>query len=175
MRRVLATAALLVTLVACSDGGDDNGIATAGGKGSATGSAAPAAGEADGRKFAQCMRDNGVEMDDPDPSQPGRIEIRERKGERDKVRAAMDKCRKFLPNGGERKPSKQDAEAMQKMAECMRANGVPEFPDPDPNGGGLSIDAGSGIDPESATFKAAQEKCREHLPEPPGPRKEWSR
>ncbi|MQA60440.1 MAG: hypothetical protein GEU86_02890 [Actinophytocola sp.] len=175
MRRILATAALLMTLAACSDAAG-NGIATAGGTGSETTTASPANEEKDGRKFAQCMRDNGVEMDDPDPNQPGRVEIRERKGERDKVRQAMEKCRKFLPT-----PSKEDLEkaleGMQEMAECMRANGVPEFPDPEPDGGGLRLDAGpgTGIDPDSPEFKAAEEKCREHLPERPGRFKDGDR
>lgn len=175
MRRTLATAALLMTLAACSDAAG-NGIATAGGTGSESTTAAPVDEAEAGLKFAQCMRDNGVEMDDPDPNQPGRVEVRERKGERDKVRQAMEKCRKFLPMPS-KEELKRDLEGMQKMAECMRANGVPKFPDPDPDGGGLRLDAGpgTGIDPESPKFKAAQEKCREHLPERPGRFKEGGR
>lgn len=167
MRRVLITAVLLAALAACTDEGGGNGIATAGGNGGAKSSAAPVDEDEAARKFAQCMRDNGVEMDDPDPSQPGRVEIRERKGERGNVREAMDKCRKYLPTPS-KEDLKKDYEAMQKMAECMRANGVPKYPDPDPNGGGISI-GDSGIDPESPDFKAADEKCREHMPDPPGP------
>lgn len=165
MRRILATAALLMTLAACSDAAG-NGIATAGGKGSKTTAAAASAGEEkDGRKFAQCMRDHGVEMDDPDPNEPGRVEIRERKGERGKVQKAMEECRKYLPTPS-KEDMKKDYEAMRKVAECMRANGIPEFPDPDPNGGGLSFGKDGGIDPESPKFKAAEEKCP--MPGPPG-------
>jgi hypothetical protein len=52
----------------------------------------------------------------------------------------------------------------------MRANGVPNFPDPSP-GGGFLFQAGSGIDRSSPAFETAQAKCRKLLPGggPPGP------
>jgi hypothetical protein len=37
----------------------------------------------------------------------------------------------------------------------MRANGVPNFPDPN----GQGVIQGTGIDPNSAAFQAAQQKC----------------
>jgi hypothetical protein len=54
-----------------------------------------------------------------------------------------------------------------RAAECMRANGVPDFPDPSvttgPGGHGLRISIGSGaganLNPYSPAFKAAQAKC----------------
>jgi hypothetical protein len=57
-----------------------------------------------------------------------------------------------------------------KYSECMRANGVPNFPDPSA-GGGFEFQAGSGIDPSSSAFQAAQTKCRKLLPGggPPAP------
>src|SRR5579862_3935638 len=48
-------------------------------------------------------------------------------------------------------------------AECMRSSGVPNFPDPKA-GGGFEIPLGSGIDPSSPVFKAAQVKCRSSCP-----------
>lgn len=55
-----------------------------------------------------------------------------------------------------------------KYSQCMRAHGVPKFPDPGPNGE-LRIAAGpdTGIDPNSATFKAAQQACKALEPTPP--------
>jgi hypothetical protein len=44
------------------------------------------------------------------------------------------------------------------FAKCMRANGVPNFPDPNPGRGQLFSLAG--IDPTSPAFRAAQVKCR---------------
>jgi hypothetical protein len=51
-----------------------------------------------------------------------------------------------------------------KFADCMRANGVPNFPDPSAGGGGIHIQAGSGINPFSPSFKAAQASCAKLLP-----------
>jgi hypothetical protein len=54
------------------------------------------------------------------------------------------------------------------FAECMRANGVPNFPDPAP-GRGLLFNA-VGVNPAAPAVRAAQAKCRKLLPGgPPGP------
>jgi hypothetical protein len=45
----------------------------------------------------------------------------------------------------------------------MRSHGVPNFPDPS-SGGRLSVGPGSGIDPNSPTFQAAQRACQKELP-----------
>jgi hypothetical protein len=45
----------------------------------------------------------------------------------------------------------------------MRSHGVPNFPDP-PSGGGIKIAQGSGINPLSPAFKAAQSQCAKLLP-----------
>jgi hypothetical protein len=50
-----------------------------------------------------------------------------------------------------------------RFADCMRTNGVPNFPDPGA-GGGVQIQAGSGINPFSPSFKAAQTRCAKLLP-----------
>ena len=52
-------------------------------------------------------------------------------------------------------------------AKCMRASGVPNFPDPSP-GGGFLFHARTGIDPRSPAVKAAQSKCRHLMPAGPG-------
>jgi hypothetical protein len=55
-----------------------------------------------------------------------------------------------------------------RFAECMRNNGVREFPDPDASGG-LTIDGvlnGSSLDPSTAAWKEAMGACRDL--QPPG-------
>jgi hypothetical protein len=56
-----------------------------------------------------------------------------------------------------------------KFAQCMRDNGVPNFPDPKfSDGGGLSIDVPEGSDPHKVD--AAMQTCKQYLPnggEPP--------
>jgi hypothetical protein len=47
-----------------------------------------------------------------------------------------------------------------KLSECMRANGVPNFPDPNGNG----VIQGTGFNPESPSFQAARNKCKRYEP-----------
>jgi hypothetical protein len=53
------------------------------------------------------------------------------------------------------------------FAGCMRANGLPNFPDPRA-GGGFLLHTGGGADPSSPAFKTAQTKCKKLLPPGPG-------
>jgi hypothetical protein len=48
------------------------------------------------------------------------------------------------------------------FAECMRSNGVPNFPDPSPGGG--FVVGGPAINPSSPAVSAAKEKCQEYVP-----------
>ena len=54
------------------------------------------------------------------------------------------------------------------FAECMRANGVPNFPDPNP-GGGFDLSAAVGPSGPSPAFQAAQAKCQKLIGVPGGP------
>jgi hypothetical protein len=47
-----------------------------------------------------------------------------------------------------------------KLSECMRANGVPNFPDPN----GQGVIQGTGFNPRSPSFEAAMNKCRRYTP-----------
>ncbi len=49
------------------------------------------------------------------------------------------------------------------FSECMRAHGVPNFPDPSP-GGGIEIAQGSNLNPFSPSFTAAHAQCQKLLP-----------
>jgi hypothetical protein len=51
------------------------------------------------------------------------------------------------------------------FAECMRANGVPNFPDPNP-GGGFNVPGGD--NPAGPAFRAAQAKCQHLMGSPVG-------
>lgn len=50
-----------------------------------------------------------------------------------------------------------------KFADCMRAHGVPSFPDPGGGGGGFNLD-GTGINPQSPAFKSARVACAQFAP-----------
>ena len=81
-------------------------------------------------------------------------------------------------NGGSATASSSSrAKAGLKMAQCMRANGIPSFPDPSSSGGpagGFSIQGGSngtvtigGATVAQSTLRAAFQKCRKELPQGP--------
>jgi hypothetical protein len=164
------TVLALAGAAACARSSASPGIATAGGKGSA--SAHPSASVdpvEQAREFAQCMRDHGVDMPDPDTAGgagSGAIRITVSGGPNSGVDAAMDACKDKLPNGGT-PPSMnpQQQEAMREYAQCMRDHGV-DMPDPDPNGGPMVIGGSGGpkVTPDDPTFQAAQEACQSKLP-----------
>ena len=125
------------------------------------------------RKFAQCMRDNGVDMQDP---KDGRVEIKASakssagggpKLSDPTIEAAQKKCAHLMPNGGKpRKPSSAELATMRAYSKCMRDHGVTAFPDPNPDGGmQLRAGKGTGIDPQSQTFKDADKACQKYQPD----------
>jgi hypothetical protein len=154
-------------LAGCGTAGGDE-VATAGGK-STTSNANPAGGDErdNALKFAQCMRDNGLpEFPDPKIGPDGEVQMSTPDGvDQQKADAATEKCRQYLPNGGEpQKIDPQLLDQLRKYSQCMRANGVPNFPDPDENGG-IQIDNDKlGIDPQSPQFKQTEAKCQKLMP-----------
>jgi hypothetical protein len=163
---------LAVALAGCGKAdGNEDGVASAGGT-AAGATAQPSVDRAEmAKKFAACMKEQGVDVQmgsaekgegDPVRVSPGAG------GEQDpkKVEAAMEKCKQYAPSGGD--PSKVDPaqlEAQRKLAKCLRENGLPDFPDPDADGK-ISAQQGSGIDPHSDAFKAAQQKCQQLMGTP---------
>lgn len=150
--------ALLFALAGC--GKDDTGskVASVSGTASAapTGSADALSEQERALKFAQCMREHGVDMPDP-VSEDGKISIQIRAKPGTDVDAAQAACKQWAPNGGPGggKVDPQMQEQMRKMAQCMRDNGVENFPDPQ-EGGGIRLDGSISGDPD---FEAAQKKC----------------
>ncbi|MFY1689231.1 hypothetical protein [Plantactinospora sp. WMMB782] len=163
----LALPVLGLALAGCAKADEGPGVASAQGGGGAgpTASASAAAMSNDDRRleFAKCMRENGVEMPDPEPGKGG-IRMQRKAGDDPaKAEAAMEKCRHLLPNGGQLELTPEQVEQVRKMAKCMRENGVPNFPDPQPDGT-MQLGQGSGIKPDDPKVEAAMEKCRGDFP-----------
>lgn len=120
-------------------------------------------------KFAQCMRANGVSSF-PDPDASGELTIHgvANGSSVDPSSAAFQQaisaCKNLEPSGfmGHTRSAPQQ-EAALKFAQCMRANGVPDFPDPTPNGPIIDttrIPSMAGKDPRSDPgFNVAKDKC----------------
>ncbi|WP_182886882.1 hypothetical protein [Microbispora sp. H10885] len=160
----LALATTLVTVAGCGDAPDGDGIAAAGGGATGTTAAPSASASTDLReaqlKFAQCMREHGVDM--PDPDAQGRVQIRARKGEEATTREAMRACEHFMKNAvGDRAGADdpQERDRMLKFAQCMREHGI-DMADPKP-GEGLLVKVKPG---QEKTMEAAQKACEEFAP-----------
>ncbi len=119
-------------------------------------------------KFAACMRANGVKQF-PDPDASGQLTIdgiangSSLDTNSAAFKQAISACKDLEPAGftGHKRSSQEQANAI-KFAQCIRNNGVKDFPDPDPDGplvdtnripsaarnGGMSI------------LNAAMQKCR---------------
>ena len=68
--------------------------------------------------------------------------------------------------GGSASESRASQQAkLVEYAKCMRANGVPQFPEPVEGGIQLKGGPGGSLNPESSQFKAAEEKCHTLMPE----------
>ena len=123
--------------------------------------------------FARCMRQQGVDM--PDPQFNGGRVTQRMKGDPknpEKVQQAEQACKKYQAQVKAPEMSASDKEEFKKAAlanaRCMREHGI-DFPDPtfDENGGAqVRIQRGQGINPESAKFKAADKACRDLMPGP---------
>jgi hypothetical protein len=149
----------LIALIAVGCGGNDS-----------SGGNTTAANQEKAVKFAECMRENGV-SGFPDPDASGRLTI-------DGVlngssldpntpawKEALGACKDLQPPGftgdGERSADQQDAAL--KFAQCIRENGVEDFPDP-ANGQPLvdtnripSANTAGGM----SILNAAMQKCRD--------------
>jgi hypothetical protein len=158
-RRALAALAPIATaavISACGSSAHDSGGNTA-------------ANAKEAVKFSECMRSNGV-SDFPDPGASGKLTI-------DAVangsalnpstpafKQALSACKALEPagfTGSKRSPQQQQA-ALQ-FAECIRKNGVNDFPDPTPNGPLIDTNRiASAVEPGGmSALHAAMQKCRD--------------
>jgi hypothetical protein len=137
-RRPVAVLALIAVVALISACGSSAPAETATGNSGQNNIAATNAQKA--VRFAECMRNKGVSKF-PDPNTSGRLTI-------DAVangssldtsspafKRAISACKRLEPagfTGGKRSSEQQQAGL--KFAQCIRANGVKDFPDPLPNG-----------------------------------------
>ena len=166
---------LTAALTGCGGSGGGAKIATANGstnKASSTTAASKLSNQDLAVKFGRCMRANGIpDFKDPEVDQNGgmRVELPTPKDgklvAKKVIDAAMEKCKQYLPDAG--KPRQLDPKQLEQTRQfsvCMRAHGLPKFPDPDANGG-IKIDGNAvGGAPGDPKFDAAQKACRKYMP-----------
>ena len=156
---LLAVAAL--GLAAC--GGDEN--EASGSDGEATAQTDQEKVRAAAVKFAQCMREQGIE-NFPDPAGDGgtRIAVGPESGiDPEEFETASKACEQYREDIRPQLSEGDQQEFKEKALEharCMREHGI-DFPDPQFSGEGrvtMKLEKGK-VDPEDPDFKAAQEAC----------------
>jgi hypothetical protein len=143
--RVIAVAALVAALAGCGGGGDKTPSA-----------ASTTIGSDMAVKFAQCMREHGVNVPDPKPGQP--LQIQGDPNDTAKIQAAQEACKAYAPqqdNGGQQSGDDMDRQA--KLVACLRQHGV-TVEDPQP---GQPLRVQGQRQNEAATEKAMQDCQRE--------------
>jgi hypothetical protein len=152
----LAAMALTGLLTTACGGGSSSASATAG---STRAQAALA--------YAQCMRSHGV-PDFPDPDANGNFNLPSTPVSGQET-TANQVCNHLL-NVGTQLSAAQAQHALGqlvKYAQCMRAHGVPNFPDPELTDGGIGVPggftfdtAGRNLDQKSPQYQAAARACQ---------------
>jgi len=116
-------------------------------------------------KFAECMREQGVDMPDPKTDGPTKFKVGGDSGiSPEEFEDASEACEKYRedirPNLSEEEQAEFKEQALE-HARCMREHGI-DFPDPKfsaEGGAEIELRRGSGVDPEDPEFQAAEKEC----------------
>jgi hypothetical protein len=176
---------LAFAAAACSSGPSTPGVAGSG-TGATTTTAASTANQgmpsltpaqrADQLAYSECMRAHGV-SDFPDPNSQGQIQLNGGQGsdlnpDNPIYKNANNACESKQPKPTPAQQAQAEAYAL-RVAECMRANGIKDYPDPSSHSGGrisinLNNSPGSDLNPNNPLFQRAQHKCMPNAPKLPG-------
>lgn len=118
------------------------------------------------RSAIQCVRDHGWTVPDPAFDDRGNATFPVEMGKPpDDVLAACRQLIDALPNQGsnENAPSPEDIRLGRQFAACMRQNGLPDWPDPNPDGTFPLVPSIEGQG-KSPTFVAASDRCAQFHP-----------
>jgi hypothetical protein len=162
LRSLAALAMLALISAACSNAAAETGTGSSGGN-------TAAATHEQAVKFAECMRANGVrEFPDPDASGTLTIDGIANGSSLDTNSAAFKQaiaaCKELQPPGfvGHKRTAQEQENAL-KFAQCIRDNGVKDFPDPTPDSPLIDTSRMPG-EPAARNIpglQAAMQKCRD--------------
>jgi hypothetical protein len=106
-------------------------------------------------EFYDCMRDNGVDLPDPEPGEGIQLEMDEYSPE---AEAALAECEELLPvpPGADAEPDAEGLESLREFVECIREHGY-DMPDPEPDG---MLRLPEGTDPYSDEWEESLQDCQ---------------
>lgn len=124
-------------------------------------------------QFTRCLREQGLDVDDPDLSgggRPGGI-LRDLQRNDPEVQAAFQACRSLLEGQRREFTPEQQAERQDQLiefAKCLRSQGLevddPDFSGSGPGAGGRGIFGPNSLDQDDPEVAAALEACQDELP-----------
>lgn len=136
-----------------------------------------------GKQVADCIRNNGV-PDFPDPTvDQGRLNLPEdqlqaleQKYSQQVLDQAQQSCQALMDRlpesaisgeteeqgGNQQEPGPGDVEALKRFAQCIRDNGIPDWPDPKADGSFPLIGTPLEREGKSDRVGAAVGKCQQH-------------
>jgi hypothetical protein len=146
----------MVVMAGCAKRDDGTGVASVSGT-STPGATASLSVLDQGRRHAQCMRDHGVPEADPRVQPDGGVSVGggydKQTLDQDVLTKAIEACRPYQVVLSPDVMALKLAGA-RATAQCMRAHGVENFPDPDPNDLSLSVPDAVRDDPQFDEAKA---------------------
>ncbi len=160
----LAAMALTGLLATACGGGSSPAASSTGGSASVAGGATR---EQAALAYARCMRSHGV-PDFPDPDSNGNFHVGNNSVSSQET-AANQVCNHLLNAGTQLNAAQTQHTLSQlvKYAQCMRAHGVPNFPDPQITNGGIGVPggftfdtSGLGLHQKSPQYQAAARACQ---------------
>jgi hypothetical protein len=157
---MLAVALAVTGVLAAGCSGGSVGPGLAGASSASASASATVSGETEALEYAACMRSHGV-PNFPDPTiQNGSVGFSITAGDgvdqnSPQYQSARQACASLRGGGTANSGSGNLAKDL-KFAQCMRSHGVPDFPDPNKNGG---FSGTSTVNPSSPTFQKAQSTC----------------
>ena len=191
-RLLTVVPALALVVAACSSSPDTGGVASLDDTATATTTSAQDAqvsAEDAMLAFTQCMRDQGIDMADPTFDGRGGFGIQIQPGaegtfDRQKMDAAQQACQQYLADvqqSFDRSDPSEMEDQLVTFAQCMRDQGITDFPDPDLSdfgpgtgtgpqvqtgdeeagaGGILTVGPFQGVDFSDPAVQAAAEACQ---------------
>jgi hypothetical protein len=179
---IVASAVLSVVLLLAGCGGGDSGgeseaaVASTDGDGSSGGDDTSGGGSASDTEqelidWVQCMRDQGVDVPDPQVDADGNLTLGDGGPglggggggvDQEALQAASEVCGEIPPGafGGDQPDQTEVQDRLLEFAQCMRDNGY-DMPDPDFSGGEGLTSAFGDIDTNDPAFQDAAAACED--------------